>query len=85
MRVIYAISADGSDTVSYHTASNRGTRSIYLRRRISVEHDIPDDAFTVDVTVTNVCKCLYICFCASSFIGKKIKRNFIPSKLMMSL
>ena len=53
MRIIYAISPDGRDSLSYHTPFNRGTRSIYLRQKFSNEPNIPDDAITFDITVEN--------------------------------
>ena len=53
MRLIYAISPDGTDTLRYHSTS-RGSRSLYLRKRIVSNHTIPDDAFTIDVKVHDV-------------------------------
>ncbi|XP_067933220.1 DBH-like monooxygenase protein 1 homolog [Watersipora subatra] len=54
MRVIYAISPDGRDALSYHTPFNRGTRSIYLRKEFIPTQDLPADAFTFDVAVDNI-------------------------------
>ena len=53
-RVIYAISPDGSDDLSYHTATNRGAKSLYLRRKVGTDTKVPDDAITMDITVDNV-------------------------------
>ena len=54
MRIIYAISPDGRDSLSYHTPFNRGTRSIYLRRNFVVNSNIPEDTFNVDIVVDKV-------------------------------
>ena len=54
MRIIYAISADGKDSLSYHTPFSRGTRSIYLRQTFANVPTIPDDAITIDITVEDV-------------------------------
>ena len=53
--MIYAISPDGSDDISYHGATSRGSKSLYLRRKVGTDTKIPDDAITMDITVNNVC------------------------------
>ena len=52
--MIYAISPDGSDDISYHGATSRGSKSLYLRRKVGTDTKIPDDAITMDITVNNV-------------------------------
>ena len=52
--MIYAISPDSSDDLSYHTATNRGAKSLYLRRKVGTDTKVPDDAITMDITVDNV-------------------------------
>ena len=54
MRIIYAISPDGRDSLSYHTPFSRGTRSIYLRQKFTNVPNIRDDAITIDINVKNV-------------------------------
>ena len=54
MRIIYAISPDGRDSLSYHTPFSRGTRSIYLRQRIADVPNVPEDSVTIDITVEDV-------------------------------
>ena len=52
--MIYAISPDGSDDINYHGATSRGSKSLYLRRKVGTDTKIPDDAITMDITVNNV-------------------------------
>jgi len=54
LRVIHAISPDGSDDLKYHTATNRGTKSLYLRQKVGTENKIPDNALVMDITVQNI-------------------------------
>ena len=52
--MIYAISPDGSDDINSYGAISRGSKSLYLRRKVGTDTNVLEDAVTMDSIVNNV-------------------------------
>lgn len=55
MRLIYAISPNDNDGLSYHTAAHRGVRSVYLRHSVTPPaSNTPQDTVIININITEV-------------------------------
>ena len=52
--MIYAISPDGLDDINYHGATSRGSKSLYLRRKVGTDTKVLEDYVTLDIIENNV-------------------------------